>query len=252
MTLAAVGAVAMAGLSAWATSSPDGAADASAAGSTAVTGDVLVGVDGRTLTASVFWNGCEDRPTLVAAETSSAVTLQVVRHRHAPPDAVCDNGQAQHLSVSLDHPLGNRSLGGPGHTSDTSTFMAKDLRQPGYLPAGYSPTSDVMANVDSATVHVDRDGAHFLTSPTPSWERGYASGHEGILIITETVGESTPTTGASVSVNGHLGHFTVRPATGRQLGETLSWFDGTYTMTIQEQDPDLTEADVLWIAQGLH
>jgi hypothetical protein len=34
-------------------------------------------------------------------------------------------------------------------------------------------------------------------------------------------------------------------------GETFTWFDGTWTLTVQEQDPGLTRADVLRVAQGL-
>jgi hypothetical protein len=110
-------------------------------------------------------------------------------------------------------------------------------------------------NVDSPTVHVDYFGAHFVTPPTPSWQRGYASdpSRRGVLFITQTVGDSAPTSGTSAGVNGHQGRLAlVRSTQGQQLGETLSWFDGTYTMTVQEQDPGLTEADVLRVAQSLH
>ncbi|MEY9969363.1 hypothetical protein ABIA33_007451 [Streptacidiphilus sp. MAP12-16] len=246
VTLAAFAAVAATGLSAWAIGYFEDSPDS------AVTGEVLVSTDGRTLTASVFWNGCEDRPSLVADETSSTVTLQIERHRHAPAGAVCDQGQAQHLAVPLNQPLGSRHLGSAGQGSGIGTFMAADLRQPGYLPVGYTPTADVAANVDSPPVHIDYSGPHFVVPPTPSWERGYATSRYGALFITQTVGNSAPTSGASVSVNGHPGHFTVLPPTGQQVGETLSWFDGTYTMKIQEQDPGLTQADVLRVAQNLH
>jgi hypothetical protein len=79
-----------------------------------VSGEVLLGTDDRTLTASVYWTGCEDRPRLVAHESSDAVTLEVVRQRHAPDDAVCDDAQAQQMTVRLAAPLGHRRLGSVG------------------------------------------------------------------------------------------------------------------------------------------
>jgi hypothetical protein len=45
-----------------------------------------------------------------------------------------------------------------------------------------------------------------LKPPTPSWERGYAT---------------------DPSRHGVTGYVTVLPSTGQQVGETLSWFDGT-------------------------
>jgi hypothetical protein len=249
VTVATLGAVAAAGLSAWAAGYFDSAAPL---GDTAVTSEVLVSADGRILTASVSWTGCEDRPTLTADETSSSVALQIKRHRHAPDGAVCDDGQAKQLSVSLKQPLGDRHLNSQG--SSVGTFLATNLRQPGYLPAGYTQTTDVGFYVDTHLEHVERSGVtHYVTPRTPSWEQGYAANPNGgrVLFIAQTVGNSAPTRGTSISVNGHPGHFTVLPSTGQQVGETLSWFDGTYTITIQEQDPSLTQAEVLRVAQGL-
>lgn len=250
VTVAALGTVAAAGLSAWATGYFDGAAST---GDTAVTSEVLVSADGRTLTASVSWTGCEDRPTLIASESSSTVTLHIGRHRHAPDDAVCDNGQSKQLSVSLKEPLGDRHLDSQG--SSVGTFLASNLRQVGYLPAGYTQTTDVGFYVNTHLEHVERSGVtHYVTPRTPSWERGYAANPNGgrVLFIAQTVGDSVPTSGRDVSVNGHPGRIVIEGAQGQQWGETLAWFDGTYTITIQEQDQSLTQADVLRVAQELH
>jgi hypothetical protein len=123
--------------------------------------------------------------------------------------------------VTLTQPLGSRHLGSTDQGSDIGTFMAADLRHVGYLPAGYAQSANVLANVDSPTAHIDHSGVHFVKPPTPSWERGYHGG-TGDLYISQTVGDSAPTSGTFVSINGHPAHFTVYPSTGAQRGETLS------------------------------
>lgn len=78
--------------------------------STAVTGPVLVSSDGRSLASPVSWTGCEDQPNLVAEESGSTVAVKIHRVDHSQPDQVCDDGQSQQLTVTLQQPLGARRL----------------------------------------------------------------------------------------------------------------------------------------------
>jgi hypothetical protein len=238
---AGVGVLALAGMVAWRAGFFDEGSP--------VSGEVLLGTDDRTLTASVYWTGCEDRPRLVAHESSDAVTLEVVRRRHAPDDAVCDDAQAEQMTVRLAAPLGHRRLGSVGQGAALGIFDARRLRQPGFLPACYVPTTEV------GPLATERPDGHFEVPPTPTWQRAYAGSPKAtnrVLWITQALGDSIPRSGHTTVVDGHVARLVLETTPqGGRWGETLTWFDGTWTMTVQEQDFGLTQADVLRVAQGL-
>jgi hypothetical protein len=240
--LAMLGVLGIAGVSAWAAGWFGDPSDSR------VTGEILVGAGGRTLTASVLWTACEDRPRLVADESSDAVSLSIVRVRHAPADAICDGIQAEHMTVSLAAPLGHRRLESDGDTADLATFDEANLRQPAYLPPGYRrmPLSEEGEPVG---------GEHIPVPSSPTWQTAYApnANYGAVLLVTQVRGKAGAGNGQPVTVDGRPARLAVeRNPQGQAYRETLTWFDGTYTMTLVLQDFSLPASEILRVAQGLH
>jgi hypothetical protein len=70
-------------------------------------------VSGNDLTVSVHvtWFGCEQKPTLAAAETPTLVQLRLATVDRSGPGVVCPQiARIGWASVTLGHPLGNRPI----------------------------------------------------------------------------------------------------------------------------------------------
>lgn len=210
----------------------------------AVPGDVLVDSGGRTLTTPVTWTGCEDRPRLVVHETDHAVTLLLERRRHAflPNNTVCDGGDDALLTAALRRPIGSRKITDALTGAMITPFSGSHLLRPSHLPEGYAP-----APIPLLT---DVTRPPYKRTETPVWDSSYRrdadkGGAGGVIGIIQTTGRTVETQGSPVSINGHPGRLEDGPTLA------VTWFDGTYTISVLAQDSLLTTSDLLKVAEHL-
>ena len=76
-----------------------------------IVGPARLSGDDLTVSVHVAWSGCEQKPTLAAAETSTLVQLTLTTVDRSAPGVVCPQiARIGWASVTLGHPLGNRPL----------------------------------------------------------------------------------------------------------------------------------------------
>jgi hypothetical protein len=209
-----------------------------------VPGDLLVGQDGRTLTAAVWWTGCEDRPKLTAHETSQGVTVSIDRRRHAllPSNAACDDWQEAYVSAGLNTPLGERAMSSAVSRATITPFAVGSLCLPANLPVGYVAAE--------APIVPDHSLSPYTRGPAPAWTTTYvrdraAGGDAGSISISQAVGEAPDQSATPVTVNGHAGRLRIDPMSRF----TLDWSADGYVFTLRVMDRKLTEKVVLQLAE---
>ncbi len=212
----------------------------------AVSGDILVSSDGRTLTTPVRWTPChEARPQLQARESTGTVTL-VLRSGSVDLQHQCKSTDKQ-VTTTLAEPLGNRRLVDASTGATITPVNSSQLANPGYLPAGYEHTDDIYDESDTPT------DEHCLPSPyfrgdSPAWTRFYRKGPALPSLAISQVAKGTPDDahGAIASVSGHPAHLQKHSD-----ARCLRWSNGTYTFTVSTQDAQLTTDQLLQIARQL-
>ncbi|MFI6690102.1 hypothetical protein [Streptomyces sp. NPDC050485] len=213
---------------------------------TAVLGQVLVSADGRSITTAVRWAPCqEDKPRLVARESSDSVTL-ALKEGEADLRHQCASTPKQ-ISTTLKDPLKARHLIDAVTGWTITAFDGTRLAAPRYLPPGYHPTD---------TVYQDDAGQRPLPSPFerttalgPAWTRFYHSdAQQPSLSITQISGKSPEeAAGTAVTVNGYPGHLD----NDKNSNRAVTWSDGTYTFIIDTTGPQVTNTQLLDIAKQL-
>ncbi|MFD9691851.1 hypothetical protein ACFXPX_34430 [Kitasatospora sp. NPDC059146] len=202
---------------------------------------LLVSSDGLTLTLNIGW-GCEERPELVAHESTGTVTVSL---RHTVRPGFCDPGGAAQITTRLSEPLGTRTL-------DDATgkpavhFDERKLLRPAFLPENYYPAP--------AGRMVYLPGLAAVPTDTPAWAVRYTLGTEpdtqGSLIIGQTLRSSTPPPGKAATVKGLPASITHADSPGGP--HSLTWSDGTYTFVVTTGGPPrLTDEELVRVAEGL-
>lgn len=114
----------------------------------AVSGDVLVSGDGRTLTTPVRWTPCHEvRPQLQARESTSTVAL-VLKSGSVNLQHQCKSTDQQ-VTTTLAAPLGTRRLVDASTGATINPVDSSQLANPGYLPVGYEHTEDIYDESDT-------------------------------------------------------------------------------------------------------
>lgn len=76
-----------------------------------VIGPARVSGDGLTVSVRVAWSGCEQKPTLSAAQTPTLVQLTLTTVDRSGPGVICPHiAHVAWASVTLGRPLGDRPL----------------------------------------------------------------------------------------------------------------------------------------------
>ncbi|MGW0210426.1 hypothetical protein ACWDZ8_33145 [Streptomyces sp. NPDC003233] len=215
----------------------------------AVLDDVLMSNHGRTLTTPIAWTDCEDRPRLEAHESAHGITL-VVQEKQQSSRSVNDSCGDTHeglASTSLDGPVGGRKITDSVTGSRIIPFDDAHFPYPRYLPSGFTRTEKVIA--------VSKIGkAPPIRGDKPTWtysyQRNLGKGRQtGTVSITAVTGETTPTQGTLISVNGHPARIQKTEGSGRTW--TAVWTQNGYTITVWADDPFMTDAEFLRITQSL-
>ncbi|MFF4739448.1 hypothetical protein ACFY2W_26720 [Streptomyces sp. NPDC001262] len=212
----------------------------------AVSGDVLVSSDGRTLTTSARWTPCHEvRPQLQAQESANTVML-VLKGGEADLRHQCKSTDEQ-VSTTLAAPLGARRLVDTSTGATITPIDSSQLADPRYLPAGYKQTEEIDDEPDTPP------GERCLASPyfraeSPAWTRFYRKGRTRLSLAIAQVAKGTPDDahGAAATIGGHPAHLQERSS-----NRCLKWSNGTYTFAVFTQDTQLTTDQLLQIAQQL-
>jgi hypothetical protein len=76
----------------------------------AVTGEIRLGSDDRTITLAADWGPCNYEPDLVARESADQVALILRQKDFSGPGIGCDGGGVARISTRLSRPLGARRV----------------------------------------------------------------------------------------------------------------------------------------------
>lgn len=212
----------------------------------AVSGDVLVSSDGRTLTTPVRWTPCHEvRPQLQAQESTSTVAL-VLRGGSVDLQHQCKSTDKE-VTATLATPLGTRRLIDASTGATITPVDSSQLASPGYLPAGYEHTEDIYDESDVPPEERCLPSPNFRAE-SPAWTRFYRKGptRPSLAIAQVAKGTSDDAHGATASVSGHPAHLQKHSA-----ARCLRWSNGKYTFTVSTQDAQLTTDQLLRIAEQL-
>lgn len=217
---------------------------------TSVPGDVLISSDGRTLTTPAIWTGCEDRPRLVAHESTHTVSLALERKRHSsvPKNAACiggGGGDERLLTATLSQPLGARTLSDAVSHDIITPFKASRLDRPRYLPKGYALSDRPLGPGDVTKPPYQR-------TRVPAWTVTYLrnpgqGGDTGSLSISQTTGQLPDGPGTPVSVHRHPGHLKHGPLNE----QSLTWYVDGYTIDVEARDRLLSGDELVKVADQL-
>jgi hypothetical protein len=243
---------------------------------------VLLSTDGHTLTTPVRWSPCQAvEPQLTAEETANTVAAELstgtadLTHQCADSD--------HQITVTLHAALGTRQLTDATTAADITPFPATRLAAVGYLPAGFSATTDVPS--DSASSGASWEAQPFDRTATagPAWTRYYATpGAQPTLSITQVLAASAPaarcnapagtscpspsypTTASSAPASTGPGACASTPVLVNRHPATLlcdtaseraiTWSDGNSTFTVISHDPRrsaLSTGELLLIARNM-
>jgi hypothetical protein len=150
-------------------------------------------------------------------------------------------------STSLSHPVGGRKITDLATGSGIAPFDDAHFPYPRYLPSGFTPADNVIGLGNRADPPYTR-------GPKPAWTCTYQrnrdkGGQAGAVSITAITGETTPTQGALISVNGHPARLQKTP--GIEPTWTAVWPQNGYTITVWADDPSMTDAEFLRITQSV-
>ena len=113
------------------TSTPAPPTASSTVKSEPIVGPARVSGDDQTVSVHIGWSGCEQKPTLAAAQTPTVVQLTLTTVDRSGPGIICPHiARAGWASVTLGQPLGDRPL------EDARTGAVIDHS----APAGTPPT----------------------------------------------------------------------------------------------------------------
>lgn len=200
-----------------------------------VVGQVLVSADGRTVTTTARWTGCEHRPRLVARESAGGVRLALHREDRSQPGQICDGGDERQLSTRLAAPLGSRPLVDAVSGRPIGWVRWAATGQPG-LPACWLRADRLSRLLQCRRSRLDAGVPLRVRLP--------------LLSIKQVTGVLPEVQGDVVTVHGHPARYREGSGTDR----SVTWFDGSFTLTVLSVEPvvGLPQAELLRIAENVN